>query len=263
MKESGRSQGYGQRRAPSGQKNNQLIFGIRAVIEALRSGKEIESLFVQRALKGDLFHELRILLGETGTPMQLVPVEKLNRLTPGNHQGVVAFVSLITYQRLDQIIPQLYEEGKTPFVLILDGVTDVRNLGAIARTAECAGVHAIVVPLKGSAQINADAVKTSAGALYKIPVCRVDRLSQTVTFLRESGLQIVACSEKTNDEIYVPDYSLPTAIVMGSEEEGISDEIIRAADHLAKIPMFGEIASLNVSVSAGIILYEAVRQRKA
>lgn len=247
----------------SGPKNNQMIFGIRAVIEALRAGKEIESLYVQRGLKGELISELRILLGETGTPIQMVPVEKLNRLTSGNHQGVVAFVSLITYQQIEQIIPQLYEEGKVPFILMLDEVTDVRNMGAIARTAECAGVHAIIVPAKGSAQINADAVKTSAGALYKIPVCRAESLYKAMIFLRESGLQIVACSEKTDDEIYTPDYTLPTAIILGSEEQGISNELIRSADYLAKIPMFGEISSLNVSVSAGIILYEAIRQRKA
>lgn len=242
--------------------SGQLIFGIRAVIEAIRSGKEMEALFIQRGAGSGLLHELRDLLQETGTPSQSVPVEKLNRMTSGNHQGVVALVSEITYQKIENIIPMLFEQGKVPFILLLDEITDVRNMGAIARTAECAGVDAIIVPAKGSAQINADTVKTSAGALYKIPVCRVESLHKAVKFLQESGLQIVACTEKTQDEIYEPDYTVPIGIVLGSEEQGISNEIIRSADYLAKIPMFGEIASLNVSVSAGVILYEAIRQRK-
>jgi 23S rRNA (guanosine2251-2'-O)-methyltransferase len=186
----------------------------------------------------------------------------LNRLTLKNHQGVVAFISPIIYQKIENIIPEIFEKGETPLILVLDCITDVRNMGAIARTAECAGVQAIVVPSKGSAQINPDAVKTSAGALYKIPVCRHDNLVQTVRFLQESGLQIVCCTEKTNDFIYKPDYSAPTAIVMGSEEDGVRNEIIRIADHLAKIPMYGEIESLNVSVATGVILYEAIRQRQ-
>ena len=239
-----------------------MVFGIRAVIEAIRSGKEIEALYLQRGVSGGLFNELKDLLTYYQLTAQQVPVEKLNRLTQKNHQGVVAFISPITYQKIESIIPQLYEEGKVPLILILDGITDVRNMGAIARTAECAGVNAIVIPLKGSAQINPDAIKTSAGALYKIPVCRHDNFFQTVKFLQESGLQLVCCTEKTKDDIYVPDYSAPTAIIMGSEEDGVRNEIIRIADHLARIPMFGEIESLNVSVATGIILYEALRQRQ-
>jgi len=242
---------------------NQMIFGIRAVIEAIKSGKDIESLFVQRGLTGGLFQELRVIVKEHNLAFQQVPIEKLNRITPKNHQGVVAFISPITYQRIEDIIPAVYERGETPLILVLDQITDVRNMGAIARTAECAGVHAIVVPLKGSAQINPDAVKTSAGALYKIPVCRQESLLRTAKFLQESGLKLVACTEKTNDYLYDPDYTGPTAVIMGSEEYGISDELLRISDNLAKIPMFGEIESLNVSVSAGIILYEAVRQRAA
>lgn len=241
--------------------NNQLVFGIRAVIEAIASGKEIETLYLQRGISGSLFHELKTVLTEHQISAQYVPVEKLNRLTPKNHQGAVAFISSIIYQRIENIIPQTFEKGETPLILVLDGVTDVRNMGAIARTAECAGVHAIVVPTKGSAQINSDAIKTSAGALYKIPVCRHEHLVQTIRFLQESGLQVVCCTEKTNDMIYKPDYTLPTAIVMGAEDEGIRNEIIRIADHLAKIPMQGTIESLNVSVSAGVIIYEAIRQR--
>ncbi|MFD1256690.1 23S rRNA (guanosine(2251)-2'-O)-methyltransferase RlmB [Mucilaginibacter terrae] len=242
--------------------NNQFIFGIRAIIEAITSGKEIETLYVQRGLTGDLYQELKKVVAEHEISAQFVPVEKLDRMTPKNHQGAVAVISPIIYHKIENIIPEIYEKGEVPLILLLDSVTDVRNMGAIARTAECAGVHAIVVPGKGSAQINADAVKTSAGALYKIPVCRHDNFVQTVKFLQESGLQIVCCTEKTNDYIYKPDYTAPTAIVMGSEDEGIRNELIRTADYLAKIPMFGEIESLNVSVSAGVILYEAIRQRQ-
>jgi 23S rRNA (guanosine2251-2'-O)-methyltransferase len=248
---------------PKRNNNNQFIFGIRAIIEAITSGKEIETLYVQRGLTGDLYQELKKIVAEYQLSAQFVPVEKLDRMTPKNHQGAVAVISPITYHKVENIIPEVYEKGEVPLILVLDSVTDVRNMGAIARTAECAGVHAIVIPGKGSAQINADAVKTSAGALYKIPVCRHDNFVQTVKFLQESGLQIVCCTEKTNDYIYKPDYTAPTAIVMGSEDEGIRNELIRTADHLAKIPMFGEIESLNVSVSAGVILYEAIRQRTA
>lgn len=250
---------YNNNRQP--RESNQVVFGIRAVIEAIKSGKEIESLYIQRGIGGGLMAELKQLLGEHQIVAQQVPVEKLNRITQKNHQGVIAFISPITYQRIEDIIPQIFEKGETPLILILDSITDVRNMGAIARTAECSGVHAIVVPAKGSAQINPDAIKTSAGALYKIPVCRHDNFMQTVRFIQESGLQLVCCTEKTQDYIYKPDYTMPTAIVMGSEEDGVRNDIIRIADHLAKIPMYGEIESLNVSVATGIILYEAIRQR--
>jgi 23S rRNA (guanosine2251-2'-O)-methyltransferase len=252
---------FNRRRDAPSHESNQMIFGIRAVIEAIKSGKEIESLYIQRGLTGGIILELKSLLKENDIVSQLVPIEKLNRLTAKNHQGAVAFISPITYEKIENVIPAVYERGEVPLVIILDGITDVRNFGAIARTAECAGVHAIIVPSKGSAQINPDAIKTSAGALYKIPVCRHDGLLKTAKFLQESGLQLVACTEKTNDYLYQPDYTVPTAVVMGSEESGISNDLIRIADHLAKIPMFGEIESLNVSVSAGILLYEAVRQR--
>ncbi|MFD2872239.1 23S rRNA (guanosine(2251)-2'-O)-methyltransferase RlmB [Mucilaginibacter ximonensis] len=250
---------YNNNRQP--RESNQVVFGIRAVIEAIKSGKEIESLYIQRGIGGGLLHELKELLAEYQIVAQQVPVEKLNRITQKNHQGVIAFISPITYQKIEDIIPQIFEKGETPLILILDSITDVRNMGAIARTAECSGVHAIVVPAKGSAQINPDAIKTSAGALYKIPVCRHDNFMQTVRFIQESGLQLVCCTEKTQEFIYKPDYTMPTAIIMGSEEDGVRNDIIRIADHLAKIPMYGEIESLNVSVATGIILYEAIRQR--
>ena len=200
-------------------------------------------------------------------PFQFVPAEKLdiicqkNRLRSVSHQGVLAFVSAITYHDLTQVIPFVFEKSETPLILVLDEITDVRNFGAIARTAECAGVHAIIIPKKGSAQINTDAVKTSAGALNHIPVCRVDSLKSTIQFLKDSGLQIIACTEKAVENIQNINYTVPSAIVLGSEESGISTEIIKAADHLVKIPLFGKIASLNVSVATGIILYEAIRQR--
>src|SRR5476651_2542872 len=252
--------GFGQQ---SKRENNQMVFGIRAVMEAIRSGKEIESLYIQRGLGGPLFLELKTLLAEHKIESQQVPVEKLNRVTAKNHQGIIAIISPITYYKIEDIIPMIFEKGEVPLILMLDSITDVRNIGAIARTAECAGVHALIVPAKGSAQINPDTIKTSAGALFKIPVCRHDNLVQVAKFMQESGLQLVCCTEKTNDYIYNPDYTMPTAIIMGSEDEGIRNELIRISDHLAKIPMFGEIESLNVSVSTGVILYEAIRQRSA
>lgn len=241
--------------------SNQMVFGIRAVIEAIDSGKEIESLFVQRGLSGSLFLELKSLLKEHNLGYQQVPIEKLNRITRKNHQGVIAVISPIVYHQIEDLLPTIYEKGEIPFLLMLDGVTDVRNMGAIARTAECAGVHAIIVPRKGSAEINPDAIKTSAGALYKIPVCRQDSLGKVGRYLIESGVQLVVSTEKTQDSIYDIDYSVPTCIIMGAEDVGVSDDLIRISDRLAKIPMFGEIASLNVSVSAAVVIYEAIRQR--
>lgn len=231
-------------------------------MEAIDSGKEIESLFIQRGLAGPLFQELKQQLRHHDISYQQVPVEKLNRITRKNHQGVIGVISPITYQRVEDVVPMIYEAGEVPLLLLLDQITDVRNMGAIARTASCAGVHAIVVPRKGSAEINPDAIKTSAGALYKITVCRQDSLAKTAKFLQESGIQVVVLTEKTERDIYVPDYTVPTAIVLGSEEYGVSDELIRLADHLAKIPLHGDIASLNVSVAAGVGVYEAVRQRQ-
>src|SRR5690554_4393022 len=203
---------------PVKKEGNQLVFGIRAVIEAIESGKEIESLFVQRGMSGSLLSELKTLIRERDISYQQVPVEKLNRITLKNHQGVIAFISPITYQRIEDIIPAVYEEGQVPLILMLDGVTDIRNFGAIARTAECAGVHAIVVPKKGSAEINPDAIKTSAGALFKIPVCRVDSLRLAGRFLIDSGVQLVVSTEKTQDSIYDVDYTLPTCIILGAED---------------------------------------------
>lgn len=243
-------------------KNKNLIYGIRAVIEAIDAEKEVEKLFIQKGLKNELYAELRSYLRGMEIPIQYVPTEKLNRLTRKNHQGVVGFLSEISYSDIEQLVPMLYEEGKNPLIVVLDGVTDVRNMGAIARTAECAGVDAILIPSRGSAQINADAIKTSAGALHKIPVCRAANLKESLKYLKNCGIQLVASTEKTQDTYYDVDFSGPTAIIMGSEEDGVSPEYLKMVDKKALIPMSGEIASLNVSVSAGIMIYEAVRQRK-
>ena len=241
--------------------NDSLIFGLRPVIEALRAGKEVDRLFVQTGLKNELATELMSLLKKNNVPFQYVPVEKLNRLTTKNHQGVVGYISSVVYQKIQDVLPLVFEAGKTPLILILDRITDVRNFGAIARTAECSGVDAIIIPSKGGAQINADAMKTSTGALHTIPVCRENNLKETIHFLRESGLQVVACTEKTKEMYYQQDYTLPVAIIMGSEEDGVSPEYLKEVDAQAKIPLLGQISSLNVSVATGVILYEVVRQR--
>ena len=238
-----------------------LIYGLRPLIEAIKSGKEIEKIFIQNGLRGDIYIELFQILRDNDVHSQYVPVEKLNKLTPKNHQGVVAYTSIISYTKVESVIPFIYEQGKTPLILILDRITDVRNFGAITRTAECAGVDAIIVPTRGSAQINSDAVKTSAGALHKIPVCKSDNLKETIDYLKKSGLQIIAATEKTDDYYYKTDFLAPTAIIMGSEEDGVSPEYIRLSDHKVKIPLSGDIESLNVSVACGVILYEAIRQR--
>lgn len=240
-----------------------LIFGIRPVVEALQAGKEIDKIFIQKGLQGDVVRELHGALKARNFQAKVVPIDKLNRLTRKNHQGVVAFLSPIPFADLENTLMAVFEKGEVPLVLMLDHLTDVRNFGAIVRSAECAGVHAIIVPEQGAAAINGDAVKTSAGALMRIPVCRVAHLRDAAFLLQQMGLQLVACTEKTASDIYAPDYNKPTAIIMGNEETGISNNLIKIADHLARIPMLGEIGSLNVSVSAGIILYEAVRQRQS
>ncbi|GAA0891452.1 23S rRNA (guanosine(2251)-2'-O)-methyltransferase RlmB [Fulvivirga kasyanovii] len=244
-------------------KENQkdLIFGIRAIIESINSGKEIDKLLVQKGLNNDLIKELLKTAREHNVPISQVPAEKLNRVTRKNHQGAIAFISAIRYASLDNIIDQTYQEGREPFFIILDRVTDVRNFGAIARTAECAGLDGIIIPSRGSAAINSDAMKTSAGALNYIPVCRVENLKNTITFLKESGIQIIACTEKTDQSIYEVNFNQPVAILLGSEEDGISPEYLKMTDTRGKIPMKGKIDSLNVSVSAAIAIYEAIRQR--
>lgn len=235
--------------------------GLRPLQEAINAGKEIEKILVQKGLTGELYHEVRDLVRHNNIPMQQVPAEKLNGMTKGNHQGIIAFVSPISFANMDNIVAEVFENGEVPKLIMLDGITDVRNFGAICRSAECQGFHAVIVPEKGSAQLNEDAIKTSAGALFHIPICRVPSLSKAIQTLQLSGLRISACTEKTDTLIDNLDFSAPHCIVMGSEEHGISDEIIRKADYLGKINMFGKTSSLNVSVAAGIIMYELNKQR--
>jgi 23S rRNA (guanosine2251-2'-O)-methyltransferase len=238
-----------------------LIFGIRPVIEAIRAGKELERVFLQNDLQGETSKELLLALKKTGIRYTRVPLQKLNKLTRKNHQGVVCLIALISYSTLEDVVPFVYEQGRSPLILVLDGITDVRNFGAIARTGECAGVDALIIPEKGGAQINADAMKTSAGALNNVPVCKVPSLVFCLKYLQQSGLQIIACTEKASKMIKDFDYTMPTAIVLGSEDKGISKECLALADNQASIPMVGNIGSLNVSVAAGMILYEAMCQR--
>lgn len=238
------------------------IFGMRAVNEALESGRHIDKVLMRRDLTGDLARDLMAELKRHEIPVQKVPVEKLNRITQKNHQGVIALLAAAPYHKLENVLPALYEEGKTPFILVLDGVTDTRNFGAMARTADCAGVNAIVIPERGSVSVTPDAMKTSAGALLYVPVCRVRSLSDTIRFLHENGLKVVAATEKGKEDFTQVDMTVPLALVMGAEETGISDEVLRQADDLAAIPLQGKIGSLNVSVAAGILMYEVVRQRR-
>ncbi|SET78206.1 23S rRNA (guanosine2251-2'-O)-methyltransferase [Hymenobacter actinosclerus] len=248
---------------PAQDRSIDMIFGLRPILEALSAGRTLDKIFLLRATKNSMTQDINALAREASVPVSMVPVEKLDNITRKNHQGAVAFVSPIDYMPLDNILAGLYEEGKTPLLLVLDRITDVRNFGSIARNAECLGVHAIVVPSHGAAQINGDALKTSAGALNLIPVCREHNLKQTLTFLRESGVQVVACTEKSDAslEAETVDLTGPLAILMGSEEDGISPEYLRLADHKLRIPMAGQISSLNVSVASGIMLYEVLRQR--
>jgi 23S rRNA (guanosine2251-2'-O)-methyltransferase len=238
-----------------------IVFGIRAIMEAVQAGKEIEKVLLRPGLNGALYQELAVLLRERGIVVQYVPPEKLNRITAKNHQGAIAFVSPVEYQNLTMLIPSLFEQGTEPLILILDGITDVRNIGAIARSAECAGVHALVVPERGSAQINSDALKTSAGALNHIPVCRTPLLRDSILFLKNSGLKIVAATEKATETLFTAPMTGPMALILGSEETGISPECLKLCDLMVRIPVLGHIESLNVSAAASVLLYEVVRQR--
>lgn len=248
---------------PAQDRSIDMIFGLRPILEALNAGRTLDKIFLLRGTKNSMTQDITALAKAADVPVSMVPVEKLDGITRKNHQGAVAYVSPIDYMPLDSILAGLYEEGKTPLLLVLDRITDVRNFGSIARNAECMGVHAIVVPSRGAAQINGDALKTSAGALNLVPVCREANLKDTLTFLRESGVQVVACTEKADSslEAEAVDLSGPLAVLMGSEEDGISPEYLRLADHKLRIPMAGQISSLNVSVASGIMLYEVLRQR--
>ncbi len=244
--------------------NTQLIYGLRPVIEAVKAGKEIDKIFIQNGLQGKLFFELKALLAqsESRIAQQWVPIEKLNRLVgQNNHQGVVAQLSLIGYQDLESVIEGVNERGEQPFLLMLDGVTDVRNLGAIARSAECAGVHALILPQQSTAPINQDAIRTSAGALLRIPVCRTDNSKTLLNTVKSIGITTYAATEKAKENYTTMNAHEPLMIIMGSEERGINPQLLKMVDSLVSIPIKGSIESLNVSVAAGILLYEVVRQR--
>ena len=243
------------------QNTQTIIFGIRAIIEAIDAGQTIEKVYIQKGLSGHLFSELNTLIKRHSISSSHVPVEKLNHLSKNqNHQGVVAKISAVDFHNLEEIINTTKKEK--PLYLLLDQITDVRNFGAILRTAECTGVDAIIIPNQGSAPINADAIKTSAGAAFKIPICKVNHLLDAIYHLQAEGIQIVAITEKTDDTIYTIDLNKPTALIMGSEHKGISPAMLKIADAKAKIPLLGDIASLNVSVACGVALYEVVRQRQ-
>ena len=238
-----------------------IIFGIHPVNEAVRAGKQIDKVLLKLGFRNETVPGLFPALREMNIPFQYVPVEKLNRLTSKNHQGIIALVSELEYTELDKLIPLLFEQGKVPAIVMLDGITDVRNLGGIARSAECAGFDAMIIPSRGSAQINSEAIKTSAGALNAIPVCKVTNLADSVKFLHECGFQIVAATEKGVDTIFKADFRQPVAIILGSEDTGVDPKLLKMADKLVKIPLLGTIQSLNVSAAAAVLFFEVVRQR--
>lgn len=241
--------------------NEDLVFGLRPVHEALKAGKELDKMFVEKGAKGPVLEEILSVARERDINIQYVPVEKLNRLTRKNHQGIVAFLSVVNYAKIENVVQDAFERGEDPLILVLDSITDVRNFGGISRSAECAGVHAILLPIKNSAQVNSDAMKTSAGALSYIPICKTDNLFRAVRSLKDSGLTIVACTEKGDKSVHLSKLNGPVCLVMGSEESGISPDILKLADTKAFIPLKGKIESLNVSVATGVFLFEVLRQR--
>ena len=239
-----------------------MIFGIHPLLEALEAGREIDKVMMRRGLRTEESARILALARERSVPVQFVPEERLGRLTQRQHQGVIAFISEIEYTPLEELVARVYEEGRAPFIVLLDGLTDVRNFGAIARTAECAGVDALVIPERGSVSVTADAVKTSAGALHRIPVCRVSSIAAAVGLLQSSGVRVVAASEKAEERYTETAFQLPLGLVMGAEDHGVSTDVLRMADSITRIPQVGAIGSLNVSVAAGILIYEAVRQEQ-
>lgn len=239
------------------------LYGLRAILEAIEADKSIDKIFLQKGLRGELFAELEKKIRKKGLNFSYVPVEKLNRLTPNNHQGVVAQISPISFYDLDALVTAVKETKEHPLFLVLDQLSDVRNFGAIIRTAECTGVDGIIIQKKGSAPINGDTIKTSAGAVFNIPICKVDHIKDALYYFQASDIKIIAATEKTDNSLYITDFTKGCAIVMGSEGKGISPSVLKIVDAKAKLPMFGNIASLNVSVACGVFLYEAVRQRQS
>jgi 23S rRNA (guanosine2251-2'-O)-methyltransferase len=245
------------------QKESDCIFGLRPVIEAIKAGKQIDRLLIKQGLQGQLYHELMTEVKNNGIVYQIVPVERIELVTRKNHQGVLAWLSLIEYQHIANLLPMIYEKGDDPLIIALDGVSDVRNFGAIVRSAECLGAHAVLIPEKGSARITADAVKTSAGALHSFPVCREKSIVKSIEYLKESGLKIISATEKSGIEASKAQLTGPAVLIMGSEEKGISRELLALTDQEIIIPMTGKISSLNVSVATGILIYEIIRQRSS
>lgn len=242
-------------------KETTIIFGIHAVIEAIQNNKTIDKIFIQKGLSGPLFHELQKLLSEGDFNISYVPVEKLNRLAKGNHQGVVAKISPVAFADLEEVVSKTLEKDTAPLFLLLDQIDDVRNFGAIIRTAECCGVDGIIIQKKGGAPVTADTVKTSAGAIFNVPLIKVDHIKDAIYYMQASGINVLAASEKTDDLLYAKDLTVPLAVVMGNEGKGISSSVLKLVDEKAKLPLKGTIGSLNVSVACGAFLYEVVRQR--
>jgi len=242
-------------------KESDCIFGLRPVIEAITAGKQIDRLLVKQGLQGPLYHELMLEVRKHNIAYQIVPLERIELVTRKNHQGVLAWLSLIEYQSISNLLPMIFEKGEDPLIVALDGVSDVRNFGAIVRSADCLGAHAVLIPEKGSARITADAVKTSAGALHSFPVCREKSILRSIEYLKESGLKVAAATEKSGSDLSRLNLKGPLVLIVGSEDKGISRELLSVSDHQVSIPMTGDLASLNVSVAAGILLYEIARQR--
>lgn len=243
------------------EQKSDIVFGIHPILEGLQSDKNFDKILILNTLRTDQAKEIIEIARERGISLNKVPQQKLDRVTRKNHQGIIGFIAPIEFQNIEEIIPNLFSEGKTPFLLILDRISDVRNFGAIIRTAECAGVHAIIIPKKGAAQINGETIKTSTGAIFNIPICKVPGIDSVIPFLKDSGIHLIACSEKTEINYTEVDYSIPLAIIMGSEESGIAISNITKCDSTAKLPLLGLTGNLNVSVAAGIIMYEVIRQR--
>jgi 23S rRNA (guanosine2251-2'-O)-methyltransferase len=243
------------------EQKSDLVFGIHPILEGLQSDKTFDKILILNTLRTYQAKEIMTLAKEKGISINKVPQQKLDRVTRKNHQGVIGFIAPIEFQNIEDIIPTLYSEGKVPFLLILDRVSDVRNFGAIVRTAECAGVHAIIIPKKGAAQINGETIKTSTGAIFNLPICKVPGIESVLPFLKDSGIHLVACTEKTEVSYTDVDYTLPIGILMGNEESGIALSNIKVCDSKAKLPLIGKTESLNVSVAAGVLMYEVIRQR--
>lgn len=243
-------------------RDKHAIYGIRSVLEAIAAQQPINKIFIQKGLQGPLFKELEKAVHSSGLGFSYVPIEKLNRMAKGNHQGVVAQIAPVAFHDFEAMVEKAIGQEGSPLLLLLDQVTDVRNFGAIIRTAECCGVQGIIVPKTGSAPITEDTVKTSAGAAFTVPLAKVDHLKDAIYYLQASGINVVAATEKADQEIYGVDFDRPTALVMGSEEKGISPSILQIVDQKAKLPLRGDIGSLNVSVACGVFLYEVVRQRR-